>query len=869
MHHNKPRRGGRGGFSHGSRGKGPIYLIAAIAVAIILLATWQSAVFSREAAGEGGAAAGAGGRSFLWRLKRMSAGGEKDGRVREKAADVERRRLHSNSIRGDPASAAASADAKPRSLAGVGGEPAPPANAEVDDSNAVDDVGATDNSDADPKRRIVQSARKVRGEHAQPHPQPVDGDKAVANDANDDTEAKGKKGSGKGKGASQRKAGKGGKGGKGKKKGGDKKKPKAADFEDGSGDGQGEERIGAPTTVAAVPSVAALSANDDKYFYNNVSLRSQGALPPLAYALIISNEEFLDGALVLGVSLRRRCSSLSDAPARAALTIIVPKGRLSDDSLRRLREEGTFDEVVLVNSLAPRAPGAFWKDTFDKLYMFSLVHYTKVVFMDADMICMRSMDKLLEFRLNDNKHVGAIGDKGGFPGTNGAAYFQTGMMVIEPSLEAFAEVMEEFDSGVPPRGQQYNRGMNGRDGVLLRNYFKQRFHPIDNKYSRNLNPRFTIPDSVVSLHPRGKHKPWFDWTLPIKDPDLGKKEFGFPYLEWWELFEVHVHKQAPLYQYALRKKAALDRLAQLTKEREEGDGDKEETLGMGFGLDAAAAFAPDPFYEVRLQRYGGAFNASGGTFEDSFETHVARLSEGAADTDDGAAAANGDGAFGAANGGGGGAKQIAASLLRRIPPMLPISPLTHVWLMRYSKSEYVQLLSDEDARRRSDISAVLLEGEQGGNVRNDWSPEGRATNAALIAEGKTADASSFEMVVGKLGQSCDEACGDAAKRRGGGDADGPNFKCVGQGFHYAPFQNCTVLKERFGCEICELGVYWRPHPGGDYPASGYYRKQNGEAKGPLRCFYNMIRDDRGLPRCSAYNESTTRICPCAAVGKTD
>eukprot|EP00658_Telonema_sp_P-2_P069713 TRINITY_DN59081_c0_g1_i1.p2 TRINITY_DN59081_c0_g1~~TRINITY_DN59081_c0_g1_i1.p2 ORF type:complete len:135 (-),score=27.68 TRINITY_DN59081_c0_g1_i1:80-484(-) len=71
------------------------------------------------------------------------------------------------------------------------------------------------------------------------------------------------------------------------------------------------------------------------------------------------------------------------------------------------------------------------------------------------------------------------------------------------------------------------------------------------KYSRNLNPRWRIPQGVISLHLRGKHKPWFSKMLPNADPELGKKEFGFPYLEWWRLFEDHIHIQSEAFAAAL------------------------------------------------------------------------------------------------------------------------------------------------------------------------------------------------------------------------------------------------------------------------------------------------------------------------------
>jgi hypothetical protein len=423
----------------------------------------------------------------------------------------------------------------------------------------------------------------------------------------------------------------------------------------------------------------------------------------LAYLAIISNEDFVDGALVLGRSLRNH--SLLLANRTADLAILVTSGRISKRSKGRLQRDGTYDEVIEVQSLAARAPGAYWKDTFDKIYMFNLTQYHKIIFMDADMICVRSMDELFFKNFGDPSFVGAIGFRGGSEGP----YFQTGMMVIQPRTKMFSRIFSRFESGVPPRGNEYNHGMNGRDGVLLRDVFGDRFKIVDNKYSRNLNPRWQIPGDVISLHLRGKVKPWFDRRLPNSDPELGKKEFGFPYLLFWDIYE-ELHKGSLEYEQASK----------------------------GMPLD-------EPF--------GGAVQGPG------------------------------------------------------------VSPLTHVWMMRYSKKEYVQLRRDEDRRRR------LL-------------PIGGSTGLSFHA--------------GLINESCDATCSQA----GAGTCDLSLFNA-------SQLQDCEFLKRELKCATCELGVYWRPHPGNDYPAVDF-------AKGKNICKFNLMFDERSIPTCSARNETTARLCPCSA-----
>ncbi|KEG07558.1 glycosyl transferase [Trypanosoma grayi] len=268
---------------------------------------------------------------------------------------------------------------------------------------------------------------------------------------------------------------------------------------------------------------------------------------PIAYLTCISNEEFVDGALVLGVSLRKTSSFLQEGVAD--LVVIITEKRVSEASKRRLLREGTYNHVFEVPSLAYRIPSnsGIFRDTFDKIYMFNLTMYEKVVFMDADMIAVRSMDKLFSKpEVQRPDHVGAIGGKG---------YFQTGMMVIVPTQEMFNCIYETFIHGTPPDGRKY-LGSGARDGVLLRDVFERRYHPISSKYSRNLNPRYRLDrespgeDPIVAVHLRGIVKPWFNRHLPNLHTALGKKEYGFTYLHWWTLYEEEVHKKGEYYMKA-------------------------------------------------------------------------------------------------------------------------------------------------------------------------------------------------------------------------------------------------------------------------------------------------------------------------------
>lgn len=448
---------------------------------------------------------------------------------------------------------------------------------------------------------------------------------------------------------------------------------------------------------------------------------------------MISNEDFVDGAMVLGASLLYNSPLLRSGEAE--LVLVVTENRISDGTKRRLQGVG-FTVIAAVPSLARFVPGAALKDTFDKIFMFALVMFERVVFMDADMLTVKSPDDLFNRTFapspdEEDRWVAAIGFRDGAEGD----YFQTGMILYHPTALTFARVLNRFARNIPPRGRLYNLGMNGRDGVLIRDVFGSNFSEVSNKYSRNLNPRNHIPEEVISLHFRGRHKMWYDRRWPNADPENGKKEFGFNYAAWWEVYE-RLHKHSEEY---LRLAAAAS-----------------SSHSASSSVPNAADLAP----------YGGCFAGPG------------------------------------------------------------VSALSHVWMLRHTKREYVQLLHDVEEQRLK----LTLPG--------------------------------LKVIAGKPGESCDEACKQQT------------LVCVPKALNFSQLNSCDVMRRFFdGCaDGCEMGVYWRPHPGREFP--GYDERLNKgkkSKKGVKKrlCVFNYRHDERCFPTCDAFNATTRRLCPCAPSSSLD
>eukprot|EP00668_Euglena_longa_P015119 GGOE01019168.1.p1 GENE.GGOE01019168.1~~GGOE01019168.1.p1 ORF type:complete len:509 (-),score=139.83 GGOE01019168.1:160-1686(-) len=250
---------------------------------------------------------------------------------------------------------------------------------------------------------------------------------------------------------------------------------------------------------------------------------------PHAYLSIISNNKYVDGAMVLAFTLLKY-SELWKA-GQCHLVLLVPGG-LADQNKARLRKAGWDRILDIEDDLAKYAPRSHLKDTFNKLYMFNLVQYHRVAYYDVDVLPLHNPDHIFSTKLPSDEYVGAIGTKGDL-------YFKTGMIVLQPSTVQFGKMLQWLKDG------KYNHA-SGRDGSLLRDFFHGRFTPIDPAYSQYRRPWQDLKGAMV-FHYRGEFKPWYDaalvptnkWRDPERPPDLGPG-----YRLWWEEYhDMHFHLQ--------------------------------------------------------------------------------------------------------------------------------------------------------------------------------------------------------------------------------------------------------------------------------------------------------------------------------------
>ncbi|PBJ69965.1 hypothetical protein BCY84_18978 [Trypanosoma cruzi cruzi] len=274
--------------------------------------------------------------------------------------------------------------------------------------------------------------------------------------------------------------------------------------------------------------------------------------PKYAYVMMVSNHRYLDGAIVLADSIREH--SLLSRNHEADIVLIINEN-IKKEMFPLLQV--VFDRVQIFRGMQKWAPKSIFKATFDKMYLYMLEDYTGgILFLDADSLITDNPDFLLQMQEKIAEIVKSE-DPGYWTAARRAAlsypltesewkrlmstqkmsflfavgdeeYFQTGLMILRPSLNIFLQLYLEFRLG----SYGYNR-VGARDGVLFRTCFT------------TIGELVRRPHGVY--HFTGTPKPWFnlerlDHTLrPIqvkmrKQLPLSWKDCKLRY-DWWTRYE--------------------------------------------------------------------------------------------------------------------------------------------------------------------------------------------------------------------------------------------------------------------------------------------------------------------------------------------
>uniref|UniRef100_A0A8C5YUQ1 Glycogenin-1 n=1 Tax=Marmota marmota marmota TaxID=9994 RepID=A0A8C5YUQ1_MARMA len=260
--------------------------------------------------------------------------------------------------------------------------------------------------------------------------------------------------------------------------------------------------------------------------------RRGGTVTTQAFVTLATNDIYCQGALVLGLSLRNHKTT------RKLVVLITPQvSSLLRDVLSRV-----FDEVIEVNLMDSEdyIHLAFLKRpelgvTLTKLHCWTLTHYSKCVFLDADTLVLHNIDELF-----DREELSAAPDPG-WPDC-----FNSGVFVFQPSLETHQLLLQHATE---------HGSFDGADQGLLNSFFSDWptadihkhlpfIYNLTSNAAYTYSPAFQqFGSSAKVVHFLGSTKPWnctYDpQTGSVSEQGAGSgppQHVTFLNL-WWRLFQ--------------------------------------------------------------------------------------------------------------------------------------------------------------------------------------------------------------------------------------------------------------------------------------------------------------------------------------------
>ncbi|EER45086.1 glycosyl transferase family 8 protein [Histoplasma capsulatum H143] len=170
------------------------------------------------------------------------------------------------------------------------------------------------------------------------------------------------------------------------------------------------------------------------------------------YCTMLLSDNYLPGAMVLAHSLR-------DSGSKAKLVVLVSLDSLKPSTLGELK--AIYDDIIPINRFVNRNPANLYLmnrpdliSTFSKIELWRQTQYSKIVYIDADVVSLRAPNELLKLET----HFAAVPDIG-WPDC-----FNTGLMVLTPNMQDYHSLLALAQRGI---------SFDGADQGLLNIHFKK------------------------------------------------------------------------------------------------------------------------------------------------------------------------------------------------------------------------------------------------------------------------------------------------------------------------------------------------------------------------------------------------------------
>lgn len=274
------------------------------------------------------------------------------------------------------------------------------------------------------------------------------------------------------------------------------------------------------------------------------------------YITLISSKNYLEGVLVLNHSLKK-------VESKYPLTVLVSLDLYNNNKeITEILAFNKIDYIILEKKftlpveITQKIYSKRWINTFDKLQVFGLTSFSKIVFLDSDMLVVKNIDHLFE-----KEHLSFATASEQVSGCEDWNLPNSGMIVLVPEKALPEQIFETW-----PQVQAKKKDFGDQD--LIHEYFseiiqrdqKWRVPAIYNCFvflidkmvkERKYNLRVSNPDkeTISVLHFAIKDRPWL----------MSKKEIIKFYISRCFSGNFHEMKANYLYLFQLSKIRGLNR----------------------------------------------------------------------------------------------------------------------------------------------------------------------------------------------------------------------------------------------------------------------------------------------------------------------
>lgn len=174
------------------------------------------------------------------------------------------------------------------------------------------------------------------------------------------------------------------------------------------------------------------------------------------YICVLSTDSYLDGLLILNENLKninskyRLLCLINDNISKNVITVIE-KNKIEYKMMPKI-----IGEYIDKNN--PQ-----WFHSFDKINVFSLTEFEKIVYLDLDLLILKNIDCLF-----NKRHISMCSD---FPFSDN---YNSGVMVIKPNIDDYNNMINMINNNpIKYKGDQ----------ELINEYFKGRINELPRIYN--------------------------------------------------------------------------------------------------------------------------------------------------------------------------------------------------------------------------------------------------------------------------------------------------------------------------------------------------------------------------------------------------